>query len=273
YYALLHWSYTNLIVPRWSYRGFVNDLSPEGFYISLIGVVFTIFTFIVFDRRDTPSSIVMNLFNLLFYIPLYVYIAYIDVVGEFFIFSLLYQLALFVCYIFLPVNFKPVLPRSKRHFIFIVGFVLVSTLFINGFYNGFKIKIDLTDVYENRLAVRDMNIPSIFNYIKAAAYLVGVVALMYALKKRNWVLVGFVILIQLMSFAFGASKTQFFTIFVSLIAFFGYSDKLRLWAPVSLLLVIIISIAEYKIFETTGISDVWTRRSLFVPAQISYNMY
>src|SRR5690606_30047384 len=80
-------------------------------------------------------------------------------------------------------------------------------------------------------------------------------------------------LIQLMSFAFGASKTQFFSIFVCFIAFYFYSDKLRLWAPISLLLLLIISILEFKVIASTSITDIWTRRSLFVPSRISYTMY
>lgn len=273
YYYLLIWGYENLIASKWSYQGFVNESSVEGFVTSFIGAAITIFSFVIIDRKNTPSSIVMNLFNLVFYMPLYVFIAYNEVVRGFFLFCILYQLTLFLFYLHLPVSFRPLLPRSKRYFTFIIGFVLIATLFINGYYNGFQIKIDLTDVYENRLEAREASIPSILRYIKAAAYFVGIVALMYALKVRNWGLVTFVVVIQLMSFAFGASKTQFFSIFVCFIAFFFYTDKLRLWAPVSLLGLIIISILEFTVFSTSNVSDVFTRRTLFMPAQISHMIY
>jgi len=204
---------------------------------------------------------------------MYVFVAYKELVVGFYLFFILYQLALFFFYMFMPIKFRPILPQSKNYFFGIIGFVLIANLFINGYYNGFKIKIDLSDVYENRLALRDMAMPSILNYIKAASYFVSITALMYALKVRNWLLIIFVILLQLMTFAFGASKTQFFTIFICLISFFFYSDKLRLWAPVSLTLILIISIFEYSKYDSTQISDLFVRRSLFVPAKISYNMY
>ncbi|WP_343557301.1 hypothetical protein [Sphingobacterium sp.] len=273
YYYLLIWGYENMIIPKWEYQGFVNESSPENFIMSCLGVVITILSYIVLDKKDTPSSMVMNLFNLLFYIPLYVFIAYTKTVSSFFLFCILYQLALFLCYLYLPISFRPLIPRSKRYFTFIISFVLISTLVINGIYNGFKIKLDLSDVYENRLAVRDISMPSIFNYIKSSSYFVGIIALIYGLKIRNWSFVAFVTLIQLMSFAFGASKTQFFSIFICYIAFFFYTEKLRLWAPISLLFLISISIVEFKIFSTSEISDIWARRSLFVPVKISYTMY
>lgn len=273
YSILLSWSYKNMISPRWGYAGFVNEFTLQGFYASVIGIVITIFMYIAIDRQNTPSSIVMNLFNLLFYIPLYVYIGYKETASSFILFCVLYQLSLFLFYLYLPVSFRALLPRNKRIFNILIWFILIVTLFINGYYNGFKIKFDLSDVYENRLAVRDMSIPSLFNYIKAASYLVGIVALIYALKIRNWVLVAIVVLVQLMSFAFGASKTQFFSIFICFIAYIFYSDKFRLWAIFSLLVVVGCSIIEYKYFNTTGISDIWIRRSLFVPVGISNTIY
>lgn len=273
YSILLSWTYKNMIIPRWGYAGFVNEFTPQGFYASIIGIIITIFIYIVIEKKETPSSIVMNLFNLLFYIPLYVYIAYKETASSFIFFCILYQLSLFLFYLFLPVSFRALLPRGKNVFNIIIWFILIVTLFINGYYNGFKIKFDLSDVYENRLAVRDMLIPSLFNYIKAASYLVGIVALIYALKIRNFVLIAIVVLVQLMSFAFGASKTQFFSIFISFIAYFFYTDRFRFWAIYSLLLVVGGSIIEFKYLHTTGISDIWIRRSLFVPVGISNTIY
>src|SRR5690554_3855340 len=273
YYCLLLWIYETLITPRFNYTGLVNESNEKSFYLSILGVALTIFTFIIINRKNQPSSLVMNLFNLLFFIPMYVFVAFKEIVSGYYLFLILYQLALFLFYILVPFSFRPLIPRSKSYFFFIIGFILIATLFINSYYNGFKIKIDLSDVYENRLAVRDMSIPSIFNYIKAASYFVGIIALMYALKVRNWSLVFFVVLIQLMSFAFGASKTQFFSIFLCFIAFYFYSDKLRLWAPISLSVLLIISILEFKVIASTNITDIWTRRSLFVPSKISYTMY
>lgn len=253
--------------------GFVNELSEETLYISIFGAIFTIYTFIVIEKKNQPSAMVMNLFNLLFFIPMYVFVAYKDTVGAFYLFLFLYQLVLFLFYTFLSFSFRSIIPRSKKYFFRLIGFILIANLFINGYYNGFQVKFDLSDVYENRLALRAMSMPSILNYIKAASYFVGIIALMYSLKVRNWTFVIIILLIQLMSFAFGASKTQFFTIFVCLIAFFFYSDKFRLWAPVSLLLIVIISIVEYNVFNTSNITDIGLRRSLFIPPQISYNIY
>lgn len=146
-------------------------------------------------------------------------------------------------------------------------------MFINIYYNGFKIKIDLNDVYENRLALRDAKIPSIFSYIKSSSYFVGIIALMYALKMRKLTFAIFVIFIQLSSFAFGASKTQFFSIFICLIVFYSYNDKIRFWAPISLSLILICSVIELINFNSTLISDIFIRRTLFVPSKISCNMF
>lgn len=262
-----------MITPRWSYNGFLDNAPDENIFFSFLGVCLTIITFIVIERKNKPSSLIMNLFNLLFFIPLYVLIAFKDVVEGFFTFVFLYQLSLFLFYNFKFFSFRPLLIRNKDIFFWIVSFILIVNLFITAYYNGFRIKIDLSDVYENRLAVRDLSIPTLLSYIKAASYYVGVITLMYALKNRNLPLVLFVVVLQLMSFAFGASKTQFFTIFICFIAFYFYSDNFKLWAPMALTILLSLSIIEFKILNSTSINDIWTRRALFMPGSISHDMY
>lgn len=273
YYILLFWVYKNLIAPRWSYRGFVNEYSEDNFYLSILGTTFTIITYIIYDKSIKPSAIVMNLFNLIFYIPMYIFVAFKNTVDGFVLFLFLYQFLFFLFYQIIPFNFRPLIKRNKSAFFIITYFIMISSLLINIRYNGFEIKIDLSDVYENRLAKREMSIPSIFNYIKAASYFVGIILLMYFLKIKKYSLVIAIILIQLMSFAFGASKTQFFSIFVCLIGFYFYTDKLKLWAPVSLIIITFLSILEFKFLYTTNITDIGIRRTLFVPSKISYNMF
>lgn len=273
YYSLLMYVYQAILSPRWEYRGFHNYFSTDKLLLSIIGCLFTIYTYVVIEKKNKPSSIVMNLFNLLFFIPLYVLVAYQKISEGFFLFVILYQLSLYLFYIFKNFNFRPILFKSKDIFFGIIFFILVATLFINGIYNGFSIKIDLSDVYENRLAARELSMPSILAYIKAASYFVGILALMYALKARNFTMVILVVLLQLMSFAFGASKTQFFSIFICFIAYYFYSDRFKLWAPVALSLLLIFSIIEHFWISTSDINDIWTRRSLFIPPNISHNMY
>lgn len=273
YYYFLFWLYENLTATRWSYQGFLNEMSDVSFYSSILGFSFTTFTYIFFNRKREPSAIVMNLFNLLFFIPMYVFMAFKQSEDGFLLYLTLYQFALFVFYIFIPFSFKPILKPNKTHFKLILGLILLFTLFINGYYNGFKLKLNLIDVYDNRLAVREMSIPTIFEYIKSSSYLVGIIALMYAMKIKNWFLIIFVILIQLMCFAFGGSKTQFFSIFICILGFIFYSDRFRLWALISLIGLLTIAISEYKFLGSTLISDIGIRRSLFVPPKISYDMF
>lgn len=267
------WVYYDILSPRWAYKGFVNEFSDGKLLLSIIGCLFTIYTYISIDKKNTPSSIVMNLFNLLFFLPLYVLMAFKKSAEGFFLFVILYQFSLFLFYNLKNFSFRPIFVKNKDIFFWIIFFILIVTLFINGIYNGFRLKFDLSDVYENRLALRDLSMPSILNYIKAASYFVGIIALMYALQKKNIAMIIFVVFIQFMSFAFGASKTQFFTIFICFIAFYFYSDKIRLWAPISLSLLLILSIVEFRMFNESSINDIWTRRSLFTPPNISHNMY
>lgn len=204
---------------------------------------------------------------------MYVFIAFKNIVEGFFLFLILYQLSLFLFYNLKSFSFRPILFRSDHLFFWIVGFILISNFFITAYYNGFKIKFDLNDIYENRLSVREISMPTIFAYIRASSYYVAIITLMYALKKRNFAIVTAIVLLQLMAFAFGASKKQFFTIFICFIAFYFYSDRFKLWAPISLSLLLMVSIFEFKFFNSTSINDIWTRRSLFMPSNISYNIY
>lgn len=95
YYGLLLWVYKNLITARWNYRGFVEESSDESFYLSFIGFFFTVITFNVISKKQDPSAMVMNLFDLLFFIPMYVFVAFKQTASGFFLFLILYQFALF----------------------------------------------------------------------------------------------------------------------------------------------------------------------------------
>jgi hypothetical protein len=273
YYLILFWVYQNLIGPQWSYRGFNNELSFKSLILSLIGFLFAAYTFITINKRKAPSAMIMNLFDLFFFIPIYIFIAFNQVVIGFQLFVFIYHFTLFLLYTSLKIPIQLTLKRRTIYFKYTIAFFLILTLFINGYYNGFKVKLNLVNIYDNRLEVREMSIPSIFNYIKASSYLVGIIALTYAMKIRNWLLITAIIIIQLMSFAFGSSKTQFFSIFICIIAFSFYSDRFRLWAPVSLIALLVMAIMEFKAIGSTLISDIAIRRVLFVPSKISYNMY
>src|SRR5690554_447261 len=114
YYSLLLWIYEKIVSPRFSYTGLVNESSEDGFYLSILGVAFTIFTFIIIDKKNQPSSLIMNLFNLLFFIPMYVFVAYKQIVSGYYLFLILYQLSLFLFYILIPFSFRPLIPRSEE---------------------------------------------------------------------------------------------------------------------------------------------------------------
>ena len=48
YYYFLFWLYENLTATRWSYQGFLNEMSDVSFYSSILGFSFTTFTYIFF---------------------------------------------------------------------------------------------------------------------------------------------------------------------------------------------------------------------------------
>lgn len=172
YRLTLDYIYVAAVEPFFDYQHFevVNNTGNYVFSFLWLSLI------CMFDYRlyknPRPSAAFMWSLDLLFFVPL---TAMVGVAG--------YEMG-FVAYGFLfwvfSVIFYKLLPsysvkesqdndRVPKSVIIILCIVVLINFLITVYYNGFQIKFDLADVYDIRMDVRDMHLPTIVGYIKPMA--------------------------------------------------------------------------------------------------------
>ncbi|MGN0066827.1 MAG: hypothetical protein ACI38V_04270 [Bacteroides sp.] len=163
--------------------------------------------------------------------------------------------------------------KPCRIFYFFALLIIISNFLVTIYYNGFKLKLDLNDVYDIRFAVRDMHLPTIVQYLKPLASKVTLMTIMILLMQKKYQWVAFLTIIQLMNFAFGALKSDLFALLLAYIFGIGYKPQHRQYVLYGLLFSNIFVIIEYLNTGISYTSIVIHRRVLFMPALLSYEYY
>lgn len=253
--------------------GFTDNHSSLSLLNSIFLFVISCFGILYARSTKMPSGFLLNLLILFYFIPLSVLFYFSNYSTGFLLYvcSYLILLCFFDKTIKINVNFR--LRHSYQFFIVICSFILILSFLFSIYYNGFKVKIDLLNVYELRIARRGMNVPSIVNYILSLAFFVGIVAFYYTLKRRMIFLSIALVFLQLILYSFGASKTQLFSLFLVILVYFFYNNNILRLISTSLVLLLLLSILEYYYLKSSWLTDFGTRRVLFVPGKISYAMF
>lgn len=82
------------------------------------------------------------------------------------------------------ITHKMIKNNSIGFYIFVFVFAIFA-LFVTGVYNGFKFQFDLINVYENRLAAREVYMPLLFKYLYTiASVIVPLIVIFFLLHKK-----------------------------------------------------------------------------------------
>ena len=163
-------------------------------------------------------------------------------------------------------------PR-KKWFWLIAIIVGASVIFVSGYYSGFRLSFDLTNVYELRAEQYSYNVPSFFAYMVGASNIVMSIVLFYALTKKNKILVSIITVIMLLDFGIGGHKSVFFTLILVYLLHFFNGEKIFQLLPYGFSALFFISLIEYWISKSFTICAIIVRRVFYIPAHLNYLYY
>ena len=265
--------YVVYIDPYYSYTGLTISFSLFNYFLSIGGVVF-IFQLLPFDNCR-PSSLISQFLFLMIYLP---FSSYFGMSGGDYVWFLgvtsFWVLTLFM--IQYPFNFK--LPVVKQFpvswFLWgVVSFIIVL-LGLTIYYSGLHVNFDLYSVYELREKNPTGKIPFSgysINWVAKSALPFILLFSLYRYKTvfNIWVLFVFVSILILF-FNTGHKSFLFNIPFVLILYYLVKSKHFLLLFISSLLVISIIGLLFFWLFGDKAILTLFIRRSLYIPAQLSF---
>jgi hypothetical protein len=276
YRLLLDVVYVNAITPIFGYSGFTATVNSFNYLISWLVLLLFIPIILSLYKKTSLSSIILILLFLLSYIPFTCMAAFYSYNSSFIFSNILYWLSLFGFYKIIPkiklVGIKnDKLTQLLLSVIIILFFLVVS--YISWRYTGFRISINLLNVYDLREEATTFKLPAILSYIYSASKAVNPVLIVYFMSRKKYYLAGSLIFIQLLSFSINGSKTVFFTTVLAVLLYWFYNDRHKSKIPWILSIIMTIGITELYITKSFLIINFLVRRVFFIPNLLNFYYY
>ena len=271
YKVLLEVSYFFVISPIWGYEKLEWNLNS----IKLAESYFLLFViFLIMPKSSKKISDVLVWLLILFsYIPMLSLFALRDearifmyaVTGFWLVVFFLLQMS----WVSLP-SFKQaaILRFSLFAFLSIIVFLMIYR------YLGFSFHIDIRKVYEIRSQFSETAIPLAGYLFRWLAYIVNPIFFAFFLMKRKWIFVLIIVYLELLLFSHTGNKTFLFALPFVLVLIWVITRKNSLaYMAIVLSGCIVAGMISYWVIGDIWVSSLFTRRGLFVPAQLSFFYY
>jgi len=270
---VLDLSYYFVISKIWAYSRF--ELNFNGIKLLesflLLSIIFTLMP----KSSKKLSNIIVWLLILLSYVPMLTLFAFMNQPR-----SYMYAVTGFWMLVFLLSGIPRVsilsLKETQSNTIcyFLFTCISIIVLFLIYRYLGFSFNFDLTKVYDIRSQYVELKIPLAGYLFKWLGHIINPVFFAIFIKKKKWILAVFIIILQLFIFSSTGSKTYLFALIFTLSLMFMVTQKNPFfWIGVGLAVIILIGILSYVLFDDFLITSLFARRTLLVPAQLSFFYY
>lgn len=262
------------IVPFWDYQNFTyTPVAWQVFYSWLFLLFYSLGIYSFVNKSQNVTANVALLFFFIRLIPFTSLIACKEQSADFIFWESLYWILLllfFKC-------FKPVkIPNMGNSdvWIYVLTLILMLTvIFISGYYTHFRLNFSLMNVYELRGEAREFGVPLPLNYLWPAATNILPILLIYYLQKgKRWV-VCFIIFVIFLNFSITGSKSVLFKLLFCLFLYFFMKRNVLKLLPWLFLLLCAASLLENWLVDTNLISAMIIRRVLYIPVLLDSLYY
>lgn len=280
YMLTLQWIYVKLIVTRYAHYGFISNFSFGKGIISWLLFIPVPLLINKFRKSEIFSNQFLALILFLNYMPMLVMNIYMDVecMPQF----VLYYFMLIVANLFMP-EIKICIKKTRKlkilrsdRAIKIIGILLIALVFfIWAFYSHFNVEIGFGNVYEQRIEARNYSMPALMTYAFSMARAIVPLLAIYYLYRRNKLWFIIYSIVQMMIFFIDGSKSAFFLLLAGIMAYYvirKYKKIISLF-PIIFTGINTICILEKIVINTTNISDIIIRRSMFMPCLLNNYYY
>jgi hypothetical protein len=281
YRLILDISYILVISKLFEYEHYI--LSPNGLkifesYFFLIIIFILLKTNFKLKERILPSQVLLFLLFLISYVPFLSLYALADKPRSFFYGATsFWMLVAFLNYIFPEIRIKQLrdLRDSKFVYLFFTLTANLLGLFLIFKYLGFSLNLNLSIVYDIRSTYIEARIPFGGYLFMCLSYAINPIFLSYSFVNKRWINVILIFFVQLILFSQTGMKSFLFVPFfvIGIAWLLNKRQRIIYWIPFVLSLLIVLGIFSYYIIGDVWISSLFTRRSLYTPASLSFMYY
>jgi len=278
YRLILDVSYVLVMSKVFAYNYYM--LSPNAFkifesYFFLTLILLLLNISFKFKGRILNSQILIFLFFLISYIPFLSFYALANKSRLFFYgVTFFWILIAFLNYIFPEFHVKR-LKNSNSIYLFFTLMANLIGLFLIFRYLGFSLNFNLSIVYDVRRIYIEAKIPFAGYLFTWLSYAINPIFLSYCFVNKKWVNLMLVFFIQLILFSQTGMKSFLFVPFFVIGIAWLLNKRARIiyWIPFILSLLIVSGIFSYYIIGDVWVSSLFTNRTLFFPASLSFLYY
>jgi hypothetical protein len=265
----LDFLYYSSVYPLYNIYGFELDFSNEKYIISLILLLIasTLLTYQIRDSRPS-SSMILFLF-LLSFIPNTSLFANMNLEFRFIIISFIYWIVFCLAYWIIPKKFYSnsffILRRFPNSYKFVAYAFLMIIIAFSFSYNGLRINLDLSDVYEMRLQSRALGIPKYMHYIMHwSGNVIFPLFIIKMVLEKKLINAGIFIVGELVLFSIIGLKTWLFILAISIVWILFIKVKDFIFKlPMLFFLINLIGYLEFTTLKSSFFMNHFTRRVFF----------
>lgn len=268
--------YVDALSPVYASEGYETYFLRESSVLSWISLFLFVPLLLKLYKMDNLSSNIIVLLFLVSYVPMTSMMAFVPTKPNFLLLYSIYWGALLLLYLFIPkfsvANVRESIEINQQLWIIIV-LCIIAVVFVSGYYFGFRITLDLDNVYELREEVAKSRIPAIFNYILPAAGNFLPIVLVYFIDRRNTSMIVILGIVLLLNFSIGGHKAIFYKLILAFIGYIFLKRTLVTKYVWFLSFLVLIALIEYKYVESYFVLGFGVRRLLYVPALLNYQYF
>lgn len=277
YKCSLDFIYKYYVSNTYNYLGFEYNFSRPYYIFSLLVLVLYSFLYMKVINNKNGSSLILAILFLLYFFPNLTFNTF-NGNFYFFLFSVFYAIFLTSTYFFWPrvqlIGMSNNRIRRIGFYFLLYGIVLLMIYFVV-YYNGFKLKIDFENVYEIRENIQNLNYPVYINYLKPISSMFVTAGAMFYFINNMRIPAFLFLFFGLMLYAFGAHKTDFVILIMTVVIYFYYKDYFKNFLSFILLMfnVFVIIVVQFSSLEfQIGTLGMYLR-AFFTPTLLGYLHY
>lgn len=204
----------------------------------------------VLYKQNTPSAIMIVIFNMIYFLPMTTYCAYGGGSASFLFWGIIYWCIIIILQIKVPFYvFKSegTMAPGKKTIVIIYILIALPVFTIWARFANFRLLLSLNDVYVARAEAAQYAIPTAFRYILSMIPLALGMLMALALNQKMYPLVLFLLLTMYVNFSIDGSKSVLFFPLIIIGGYILYRNKMiNLIFPGGILIQLVAIIDHFK---------------------------
>lgn len=288
FFAIITWRlsldaiYVFLISPTWSYTGLVCIFDPVRYILALVIQLLSLGFLNKIVKRNSVSDVGVLLLYLIAFMPGLSVLSFIPMDLTYYVAFCLfwYMLLIFNDRLFFFKGITQSIKNrtgSKRYSQLILGLLTIAAtiivLYVSYRYTGFRISLDLFDVYDLRAEAREFDRGVFVTYaFGACRSLIPALTALFLVQKR-WGVAIFLTIIALLMFSVDGMKASIFAIFAVYMVFLFFRNRdLNKYVYCFAFLGVLCLVLGVWLHETTIVDSI-LRRTFYLPTYLGYGYF